>query len=133
MCIRDSPAVTESPEFRIEGVDEEPERPPDARSDGLPAQFREMEEIHEESSRHIVRTVAVGRIRSPPGRVLHDAGLVGEGVEVLATNRVQRRELTHRMPEVRLAPLSPTGARARPAWRRPPGRRADGRSRRPPT
>ena len=74
----------------VEGVLEESEAAPGARRDGIPAELPLMQEVDLERPGDVVHAVAVVGIGSTPDRVLHDADLVGEDVQMDATDRMER-------------------------------------------
>jgi hypothetical protein len=54
-----------------------------------------MEEVHLQSPGDIIGAVAVGRVGSGPDGVLHDPDVVGQGVEMLSADRMDRGRLRH--------------------------------------
>jgi hypothetical protein len=94
--------VPEPARGTIEGCLEESEVPPRAFRHRWPAKLALVEEIDLQRSRDVVRAVAMGWIRSGPDRVLHDADLVTEGIEVAATNWMERQDFRHRWPPASL-------------------------------
>ena len=133
----DGPEVQESAARLVEGVLEELDVAAGALGDGSPAKRPRMKEVDLERAGHVVDAVAMLRIRPRAFRVLEDAELAAENLEVLPADRVERREGSVRCGVLRHGsghPIGPTRRRAIPRGR--PEERgvlgADGRPDHPP-